>query len=151
LLPYLQRHRNSVFQQDNARPHIARVTQRVLMTITSIHCHGLQPARSPDLSPTEHVWDMIDRRVEDFPAPIGTLAVLRIINFLTSFLSTHFFEIVIIHCFTQSQIVTKISSSYDHPYPFCSAFFGNQCSFPGIDLILLFLSTVYYVKDAVVD
>jgi transposase len=33
---------NSVFQQDNARPHIARVTQRVLMTITSIYSHGLQ-------------------------------------------------------------------------------------------------------------
>jgi hypothetical protein len=100
---------------------------------------------------------MIGKRVEDLPAPVGTSAELPvqiqegIINFLTSFLSTQFFEIVIIHCLTQSQIVTKISSSYDHPYPFCSAFFGNQCSFPGIDLVLLFLSTVYYVKDAVVD
>jgi transposase len=36
------------------------------------------PARSPDLSPIEHVWDMIGRRVEDFPTPVGTLAVLRI-------------------------------------------------------------------------
>jgi hypothetical protein len=36
------------------------------------------PARSPDLSPIERVWDMIGRRVEDFPTPVGTLAERRI-------------------------------------------------------------------------
>jgi transposase len=72
LLPYLQRHHNSVFQQDNARQHITRVTQRVF---NENNVNLLPwPARSPDLSPIEHVWDMIGRRVEDFPAPIRTLA-----------------------------------------------------------------------------
>jgi hypothetical protein len=36
------------------------------------------PARSPDLSPIEHVWDMIGRRVEDFSAPLGTLDELGV-------------------------------------------------------------------------
>ncbi|KAH0813381.1 hypothetical protein GEV33_009410 [Tenebrio molitor] len=72
LLPYLQRHHNSVFQQDNARKHITRVTQRVF---NENNVNLLPwPARSPDLSPIEHVWDMIGRRVEDFPAPMRTLA-----------------------------------------------------------------------------
>jgi hypothetical protein len=70
LLPYLQRHRNSVFQQDNARPHFARVTQRVF---NDNNVNLLPwPAKSPDLSPIEHVWNKIGRRVEDFRAPIGT-------------------------------------------------------------------------------
>ncbi|GFW20325.1 DDE_3 domain-containing protein [Trichonephila clavipes] len=42
-----------IFQQDNARPHTARVAQDFLR-----HCQTLPwPARSNDLSPAEHVWD----------------------------------------------------------------------------------------------
>ncbi|GFW56520.1 transposable element Tc3 transposase [Trichonephila clavipes] len=45
----------AIFQQDNARPHTARVAQDFLR-------HSLTlpwPARSPDLSPVEHVRDQL--------------------------------------------------------------------------------------------
>ncbi|UYV80897.1 hypothetical protein LAZ67_19002125 [Cordylochernes scorpioides] len=46
LLPFLSHHPGLTFQQDNARPHTAR------------------PARSPDLSPIEHIWDVMGRRLQ---------------------------------------------------------------------------------------
>ncbi|GFW17378.1 transposable element Tcb2 transposase [Trichonephila clavipes] len=39
------------FQQDNARPHTARVSQDCLRTVTTLPW----PARSPDLSPIDHI------------------------------------------------------------------------------------------------
>ena len=55
LLPFLRQEGNVLFQADNARPHAGATTQRAL--------HGVKqlpwPARSPDFSPIEHVWDMI--------------------------------------------------------------------------------------------
>ncbi|GFX43573.1 uncharacterized protein TNCV_510221 [Trichonephila clavipes] len=47
------------FQQDNARPHTARVSQDCLRTVITLPL----PARSPDLSPIEHTWDHLGRRV----------------------------------------------------------------------------------------
>ncbi|GFU94387.1 transposable element Tcb2 transposase [Trichonephila clavipes] len=45
---------NKIFQQDNARPHTARVAQDFLR-----HCQTLPlPARSPDLSPCRALWEM---------------------------------------------------------------------------------------------
>ncbi|GFS93284.1 transposable element Tcb2 transposase [Trichonephila clavipes] len=43
----------AIFQQDNARPHTARVSQDCLRTVTTLPL----PARFPDLSPIEHIWD----------------------------------------------------------------------------------------------
>ncbi|GFV35506.1 transposable element Tcb1 transposase [Trichonephila clavipes] len=48
-----------IFQQDNARPHPARVSQDCLLTATTLPW----PARFPDLSPIEHIWDHLGRRV----------------------------------------------------------------------------------------
>ncbi|GFX11450.1 transposable element Tcb2 transposase [Trichonephila clavipes] len=42
-----------IFQQDNARPHTARVAQDFLRHFQTLPW----PAHSPDLSPVEHVWD----------------------------------------------------------------------------------------------
>ncbi|GFT18949.1 transposable element Tcb2 transposase [Trichonephila clavipes] len=51
----LQRHTaptaGAIFQQDNALPHTARVSQDCLRTVTNLPW----PARSPDLSPIEHI------------------------------------------------------------------------------------------------
>ena len=54
-LPFMQQH--------NARPHTARHTQGFL------HRNNVQllpwPARSPDLSPIEHLWGHLGRRVRE--------------------------------------------------------------------------------------
>ncbi|GFX89330.1 transposable element Tcb1 transposase [Trichonephila clavipes] len=47
------------FQQDNAQLHMARVSQDCLRTVTTLPW----PARSPDLSTIEHIWDYLGRRV----------------------------------------------------------------------------------------
>lgn len=70
MLPFLQGLENGIFQQDNARPHTAHHTRRFL---TENNVPLLPwPARSPDLSPIEHVWDMIGRRLLRNPNPAST-------------------------------------------------------------------------------
>ncbi|GFW53969.1 transposable element Tcb2 transposase [Trichonephila clavipes] len=53
VLPLMQRLPGAIFQQDNARPHTARVSQDCLRTVTILPW----PALSPDLSAIEHIWD----------------------------------------------------------------------------------------------
>ncbi|KFM76628.1 Transposable element Tcb2 transposase, partial [Stegodyphus mimosarum] len=59
VLPLMQWLPGAIFQQDNARPHTARVSQDCLRTVTTLPW----PARSPDLSPVEHIRDHFGRRV----------------------------------------------------------------------------------------
>ncbi|GFT01798.1 transposable element Tcb2 transposase [Trichonephila clavipes] len=59
VLPLMQRLPGAIFQQDNARPHTARVSQDCLHTVTTLPW----PARSSHLSPIEHIWDHLGRRV----------------------------------------------------------------------------------------
>ena len=60
---YLQQHNVGIFQHDNARPHTARHAQNILR-IQNVNV--LQwPARSPDLSPIEHLWDHLGRQVRE--------------------------------------------------------------------------------------
>ncbi|GFW16507.1 transposable element Tcb1 transposase [Trichonephila clavipes] len=64
-IPYLQGLPNAIFQQDNARPHTARISQHTLRGVQMLPW----PAYSPDLSPIEHVWDVIGRRLQTLPLP----------------------------------------------------------------------------------
>ncbi|GFY36868.1 transposable element Tcb1 transposase [Trichonephila clavipes] len=64
-IPYLQRLPNAIFQQYNARPHTARISQHTLRGVQMLPW----PAYSPDLSPIEHVWDVIGRRLQTLPLP----------------------------------------------------------------------------------
>ncbi|UYV73074.1 hypothetical protein LAZ67_10001746, partial [Cordylochernes scorpioides] len=64
-LPYLQGVPNALYQQDNARPHTARISQQALQDVQILPW----PPYSPDLSPIEHVWDIIGRRLHALPQP----------------------------------------------------------------------------------
>ena len=68
-VPHFARHPNHVFQQDNAYAHTARLTRDFLQQ------HNFRtlpwPALSPDLNLIEHLWDEIQRRLNDIrPRPI---------------------------------------------------------------------------------
>ncbi|GFU08918.1 transposable element Tcb2 transposase [Trichonephila clavipes] len=54
----MQRLPGTIFQQDNARPHTARVSQHCLRTVTTLPWS----VRSP-VYPIEHIWDHLGRRV----------------------------------------------------------------------------------------
>ncbi|GFW11755.1 transposable element Tcb1 transposase [Trichonephila clavipes] len=61
VLPYLQGLATAIFQQDNARPYVARIVQRFFVN------HQIEllprPARSPDLSLIENMWFMVAKRL----------------------------------------------------------------------------------------
>ncbi|GFW58171.1 transposable element Tcb1 transposase [Trichonephila clavipes] len=57
--PFLNGLSGAIFQQDNARPHTARVAQNFLRHLQTLPW----PAHSPDLSPVEHVWDQLKRQM----------------------------------------------------------------------------------------
>ncbi|GFW90996.1 transposable element Tcb2 transposase [Trichonephila clavipes] len=54
-----QRLPGALFHQDYAQPHTARVSQDCVLYVTTLPW----PARSPNLSPLEHIWDHLGRRV----------------------------------------------------------------------------------------
>ena len=60
VLPFVKQH-HVVLQDDNARPHRARIVQQFLQQNNVDHLDW--PARSPDLSPIEHVWDILGKRI----------------------------------------------------------------------------------------
>ncbi|GFX02869.1 transposable element Tcb1 transposase [Trichonephila clavipes] len=64
VLLLMQRLPGAIFQQDNTRLHTARVSQDCLRTVTTLPW----TARSPDLSPIEHIWDHLGWRVEHPPS-----------------------------------------------------------------------------------
>ena len=70
VLPYLQGSATAIFQQDNARPHVARIVQRFFVN------HQIEllpwPARSPDLSPIENMWSMVAQRLTQITSPAAT-------------------------------------------------------------------------------
>ncbi|GFR58202.1 transposable element Tcb1 transposase [Elysia marginata] len=62
VVPYTAMQRDIVFQQHNARAHTARYTQQFL---EQSNVQVLPwPALSPDLNPSEYLWDYFQRRLD---------------------------------------------------------------------------------------
>ncbi|GFX65314.1 transposable element Tcb2 transposase [Trichonephila clavipes] len=59
VVPFLNGLPGAIFQHDNARPHTERVTHVFLRHFQTLPW----PGRSPDLSPIEHVWDQLKRKM----------------------------------------------------------------------------------------
>ncbi|GFW83202.1 DDE_3 domain-containing protein [Trichonephila clavipes] len=60
--PFLNCLPGAIFQQDNARPHTGRVAENILRHFQT----SPWLARSPDLSPIEHVWDQLKQQMPSF-------------------------------------------------------------------------------------
>lgn len=65
-----------VFMHDNARPHTARVVRDYLNEIGITQMDW--PARSPDMNPIEHVWDVIGRKVRERTPPPRNVEELKL-------------------------------------------------------------------------
>ncbi|GFT26466.1 transposable element Tcb2 transposase [Trichonephila clavipes] len=65
VVPFFQGIPRAIFQQDNARPHVAKTVRDFC---SAQHMQLLPwPANSTDMSPIEHVWDLIGRRLARDP------------------------------------------------------------------------------------
>lgn len=75
VVPFMAQRPGFEFQQDNARPHSARVSQDFLQAngVTVMNW----PALSPDMAPIEHLWDEIGRRIKRRPQQPRTVTELQ--------------------------------------------------------------------------
>ncbi|GFS90037.1 transposable element Tcb1 transposase [Trichonephila clavipes] len=64
-----------LFMDDNARPHRANIVDECLQSENITRMDW--PAYSPDMNPTEHVWDMLGRRIAPRQPPPTCLPELR--------------------------------------------------------------------------
>ncbi len=77
VVPFIHDH-HLMLQHDNARPHIARICTQFLEAENIAVLAW--PAYSPDMSPIEHVWDALDRRIRQrvpVPANIQQLRTIE--------------------------------------------------------------------------
>lgn len=74
VVPFIRTH-GGILQHDNARPHVARVCTDFLQrrNVNVIPW----PALSADMSPIEHLWDMLGRRLRQRRQQPQTLNELR--------------------------------------------------------------------------
>ncbi|GFU88942.1 transposable element Tc1 transposase [Trichonephila clavipes] len=67
IIPFFSGIPGAIFQQDNACSHVAR---NVRDFFSAQHMKLLPwPDYSPDMSPIEHVWDLLGRRFSRDPRP----------------------------------------------------------------------------------
>ena len=77
LVPFTRQHfrDNCCYQDNNATPHRAQLVLDFLQqgNVTEVE----QPARSPDCSPIEHIWDELGRAITSMDTPPQNLRGLR--------------------------------------------------------------------------
>ena len=79
LLTFLRQGHATIFQEENARCHVARHTMDFLQANNMIVLDW--PARSPDITPIEHLWDHLGRRVREMTSiTLETLNVFCLKN-----------------------------------------------------------------------
>ena len=66
---------NVILMDDNARAHRAHITDQYLEQATIVRMEW--PARSPDLNPIEHAWDMLQTAVSSRPVQATSVQELR--------------------------------------------------------------------------
>ncbi|GFW81048.1 transposable element Tcb1 transposase [Trichonephila clavipes] len=70
VLPYLQGLATATFQQNNVRPHVARIVQRFFVNLQIELLPW--PAHSPDLSPIENMCSIVAQRLTQITPPAVT-------------------------------------------------------------------------------
>jgi transposase len=78
VVPYFDNHAlvdRSMFMDDNARPHRARIVQYFLQqeTVQTI----IWPSMSPEMNPIEHVWDFIGQKINQHNPKYQNIDELR--------------------------------------------------------------------------
>ncbi|UYV63856.1 hypothetical protein LAZ67_2005836 [Cordylochernes scorpioides] len=109
-LPYLQGVPNALYQQDNARPHTARISQQALQDVQMLPW----PPYSPDLSPIEHKtncgkwfereWkaipqDAIRTLIDSLPRRVAACIAVRGADAVLALYYDYHFEIKITYCY----------------------------------------------------
>jgi hypothetical protein len=79
VVPHFDNHplaRRPVYLDDNARPHRSKTVTAFLQSeaVTSVPW----PAMGPDLNPIEHMWDMLDRRIQAREPPVQNIRRLEV-------------------------------------------------------------------------
>ncbi len=74
VVPFIHNH-HLMLQHDNARPHAARISTQFLEAENIAILAW--PAYSLDMSPIEHVWDALDRRIRQRVTVHGNIQQLR--------------------------------------------------------------------------
>ncbi len=71
VVPFIHDH-HLMLQHENTRTHVARISTQFLETENMANMVLAWPAYSPDMSPIEHVWDALDRRIRQrVPVPVN--------------------------------------------------------------------------------